>query len=103
MQKAKNYALSFSNRNLKATKEQFLFYFFKNNDMQCIKDKTLIYMHIKQIYVLFFFFYKCKKKLPTNKSMQMTRTKKKELYYTTTKQTLECPKVSLNPIWKETK
>ena len=33
--------------------------------------------------------------------MQITRTKQKELYYTTTKQTLECPKVSINPTWKE--
>ena len=32
------------------------FYFFKNNDMQCIKDKTLIYMHIKKVYVLFIYF-----------------------------------------------
>ena len=48
-----------------------------------------------------FFFYKCKRKLPTNKSMQITRTKQKELFYTTTKQTLEIPKVSINPTWKE--
>ena len=27
--------------------------------MQCIKDKTLIYMHIKQLYFLFIFLYKC--------------------------------------------
>ena len=32
----------------------------------------------KNKYILFlFFFYKCKRKLPTNKSMQITRTKKK--------------------------
>ena len=54
--KKKLFSFSFSNRNLKATKEQILFiYFFKNNDVQCIKDKTLIYMHIKQVYVLFIF------------------------------------------------
>ena len=47
------------------------------------------------------FFYKCKRKLPTNKSMQIKRTKQKGLCYTTTKQTLECPKVSINPTWKE--
>ena len=33
--------------------------------------------------------------------MQIRRTKQKELFYTTTKQTLECPKVSINPTWKE--
>ena len=33
--------------------------------------------------------------------MDMTRTKQKELSYTTTKQTLEFPKVSINPTWKE--
>ena len=33
--------------------------------------------------------------------MQMTRTKQKELCYTNTKQTLECPKVGINPTWKE--
>ena len=70
--------------------------------MQCIKDKTLIYMHIKQLYVLFLFsFINEKEKLPTNKSMQMTRTKQKELCHITTKQTLECPKVSINHTWKE--
>ena len=42
-----------------------------------------------------------KSKLPTNKSMQMTRTKQKELCYTTTKQTLEFHKASINPTWKE--
>ena len=31
----------------------------------------------------------------------MTRTNQKGLCYTTTKQTLECPKVSINPTWKE--
>ena len=35
------------------------------------------------------------------KSMQMTRTKQKELYYTTTKQTLDWTKVNINPTWKE--
>ena len=49
----------------------------------------------------YFSFINAKEKLPTNKSMQMTRTKKKELCYTTTKQTLEFPKVSINPTWKE--
>ena len=33
--------------------------------------------------------------------MQITRTKQKELCYTTTKQTLEFPKVSINPTRKE--
>ena len=33
--------------------------------------------------------------------MQIIRTKQKEFCYTTTKQTLECPKVSINPTWKE--
>ena len=33
--------------------------------------------------------------------MQITRTKQKELCYTTTKQTLELTKVSINPTWKE--
>ena len=33
--------------------------------------------------------------------MQIIRTKQKELCYTTTKQTLECPKVSINPTWKK--
>ena len=33
--------------------------------------------------------------------MQMTRTKRKELCYTTTQKTLECPKVSINLTWKE--
>ena len=33
--------------------------------------------------------------------MEITITKQKELCYTTTKQTLECPKVSINPTWKE--
>ena len=47
------------------------------------------------------FFYKCKRKLPTKKSMQIIRTKQKEFCYTTTKQTLECSKVSINPTWKE--
>ena len=53
MQKAKTILFLFSNRNLKATKEHF--FSFKNNDMQCIKDKTLIYMHIKKLYVPFIF------------------------------------------------
>ena len=35
------------------------------------------------------FFCKCKRKLPTKKTMQIRRTKQKELCYTTTKQTLE--------------
>ena len=39
----------------KPQKNNFFLIFFKNNDMQCIKDKTLIYMHIKQLYVLFLF------------------------------------------------
>ena len=47
------------------------------------------------------FFYKWKRKLPTKQSMQIIGTKQKELCYTTTKQTLECPKVSINPTWKE--
>ena len=56
----------------------------------------------KNKYMFFLFlFYKFKRKLPTDKSMQITRTKKKELFYTTTKQTLECPKVNINPTWKE--
>ena len=33
--------------------------------------------------------------------MQIIRTKQKEFFYTTTKQTLECSKVSINPTWKE--
>ena len=33
--------------------------------------------------------------------MQITRTKQKELCYTTTKQTLELTKVNINPTWKE--
>ena len=33
--------------------------------------------------------------------MQMTKTKQNALCYTTTKQTLECPKVGINPTWKE--
>ena len=33
--------------------------------------------------------------------MQIRRTQQKELYYTATKQTLEFPKVSINPTWKE--
>ena len=33
--------------------------------------------------------------------MQIRRTKQTELCYTTMKQTLECPKVSINPTWKE--
>ena len=33
--------------------------------------------------------------------MKITRTKQKELYYITTKQTIECPKVSINPTWQE--
>ena len=37
----------------------------------------------------YFSFINAKEKLPTNKSMQITRTKQKELFYTTTKQTLE--------------
>ena len=48
-----------------------------------------------------FSFINAKEKLPTKQSMQIIRTKKKELYYSTTKQTLECPKVSVNPTWKE--
>ena len=69
--KQKLLSSSFSNRNLKATKEQIPFiYFFKNNDVQCIKDKTLIYMHIKQVYVLFIFLSYMQKKnsLSTNAS-----------------------------------
>ena len=42
-----------------------------------------------------------KEKLPTKQSMQIIRTKQNELCYTTTKQTLEFPKVSINPTWKE--
>ena len=34
-------------------------------------------------------FYKCKRKTTYKKSMQIIRTKQKELCYTTTKQTLE--------------
>ena len=37
----------------------------------------------------YFSFINAKEKLPTNKSMQITRTKQKEFFYTTTKQTLE--------------
>ena len=44
----------------------------------------------------YFSFINAKEKLPTKKSMQIIRTKQKELCYTTTKQTLECPKVSIN-------
>ena len=42
-----------------------------------------------------------KQKLSTKQSMQIIRTKQKELCYTTTKQTLEFPKVSINPTWEE--
>ena len=70
--------------------------------MQCVKDKTVIYMHIKQVYVLFYFYFiNAKEKLPTKQSMQITRTKQKELCYTTTQKTLEFPKVSINLTWKE--
>ena len=48
-----------------------------------------------------FSFIDAKEKLPANKSMQITRTKQKELCYKTTQKTLECPKVSINPTWKE--
>ena len=49
-----------------------------------LKKKPLNYKHFKQLYVIFSFsFINEKEKLPTNKSMQMTRTKQKELYYTT--------------------
>ena len=58
-------------------------------------------MQIKQTCVFFFSFINAKEKLPMNKSMQITKTKQKELCYTTTKQTIECPKVSINPTWKE--
>ena len=34
--------------------------------MQCIRNKTLIYMHIKTLYVILIFFYKIKRK-PTYK------------------------------------
>ena len=50
---------------------------------------------------LYFSFISAKEKLPTKKSMQITRTNKNELCYTTTKQTPECPKVSIKPTWKE--
>ena len=39
----------------KPQKKKFFFIYFLKNDMQCIKDKTLIYMHIKTLYVLFIF------------------------------------------------
>ena len=48
-----------------------------------------------------FSFINAKEKLPTKQSMQIRRIKKKEIFYTTTKQTLECPKVNINPTWKE--
>ena len=92
----------FQKETWKPQKNKFFFIFFKNNDMQCIKNKTLIYMHIKTLFVLFICsFINAKEKLPTNKSMQMTRRKQKELCSTTTKQTLEFPKVSINPTCKE--
>ena len=42
-----------------------------------------------------------KKNYLQTKCMQITTTKQKELCYTTTKQTLEFPKISINPTWKE--
>ena len=54
MQRAKNILFIFQIETWKPQKIKF-FLFFQNNDMQCIKDKTLIYMHIKQVYVLFIF------------------------------------------------
>ena len=48
-----------------------------------------------------FSFINAKEKLPAKKGMQITRTKQKELYYTTTKHTLEFPKIIINPTWKE--
>ena len=75
--KKKVFYFSFSNRNLKATKEQILFiYFFKNNDVQCIKDKTIIYMHIKQVYVLFIFLFINAKEKTAYQLMQASNVSK---------------------------
>ena len=43
----------------------------------------------------YFSFINAKEKLPTKQSMQIRRTKQKELCYTTTKHTLEFPKLSV--------
>ena len=42
-----------------------------------------------------------KKNLPTKQSMQIKRTKQKELCYATTQQTLARTKVSINFTWEE--
>jgi len=42
-----------------------------------------------------------KKNYLQSKSMQIKRTKQKELCYATTQQTLERTKVSINPTWKK--
>ena len=77
------------------------FYFFKNDDMQCIKDKTLIYMHISKYMVFLFFFYKCKRKTTYKSKHADNKNKAKGTLLCNHQQTLECPKVSINSTWKE--
>ena len=57
----------------------------------------------KNKYMFFlFFFYKCKRKTAYKAKYANNKNKAKlELCYATTKQTLEFPKVSINPTWKE--
>ena len=98
MKKEKTTSLSFSNRNLKATKEKILLNFFKKNDMPCNLDlKTNLHPYKANMCFFLFILSIQQKNYLLNKSMQMTRTKQKELCYTTIKQTLECPKFSINP------
>ena len=76
MQQAKSILFIFQIEIWKPQKNKF-FYFFKNNGMQCIKDKTLIYMLIKHYMFFLFFFYKFKRKnnLSTNASKYCKQSK----------------------------
>ena len=57
--KQKLFSFSFSNRNLKATKEQILFIFYFQKQWYAMQSRTkkLIYMHIKQTCVFFNFSF----------------------------------------------
>ena len=62
MQKEKTILFIFSNRKLESQKDQIFLYFFQKQRYAMQSRLKPIYMHIKQIYVFVFFFYKMQKK-----------------------------------------
>ena len=83
---------------MKATKEQLLFHFFKNNIMQCNLDQKPNLCAYKETICSFSFSFIIEKGKTTYQLMQ---AKQIDSYCTPHKQTLGFPKVGYNLSWKE--